>query len=164
MPEEPVTPTPVEEPLPLSVRYKLPAVSRAGFLTPCEHRYSTSTNENHIKVCLKISDAVGASVGIDSVMCAKCRLTGKVNPDFVRLIALNTMSSYLTHAILGFNRDETEVIDLLNKTYALLSDEAGNTDPERVGRFKNTILELVLHGRISEETALTFSADKPIFQ
>lgn len=150
--------TPV--PIPMSERYGTPALTRTGYIAECEHRYSPSAIEHHVKWCMKISDAVNSSVGTDPIMCAKCRLKGPVNEDFLRLTSLSIMSSYLSHAILGFNQSEAEIVDLLSRTYVLLFDAEGVFEPERIGRFKNTILELITHNRITEETALAFCEDK----
>lgn len=154
------------EPVPMSQRYSKPALELMGYISECEHRYAPSAIEGHTRWCTKLSDAVNVSVGIDPVVCAKCRLNnnGEVNSVFIRNTALNLMSAYLTHAILGFNRNEEEVLELLRRTYGLMCEYDGiefGVEPDRVTRFKNTLLELVTNGRISEEAALAFCADKP---
>jgi hypothetical protein len=112
------------------------------YYTPCEHREKHDTDN----VCALVSERAQASVGVDPVTCAKCRLDGQVNHAMIEKAATDAVMNFLNLASLGIHRGPTYIANVIDRAFLL---SAGKTDTRN--KVENSLMFLVKYGRISKE-------------
>jgi len=130
-------------------------------IQPCEHRHTFEGTHNAI--CMLASKCIGFRHAVNAFVCAKCKLDGEVNKEFIGQISFDALMAHCNYIYLGFHEQNTEEVkvEIFKRACTLAQN-----DKEQLKRVSDHLHNAVRKGRISYDAAVKLAQEhmKPLLE